>query len=109
MSVRQWFTDALLYKSDKSLSFLLVFLLLLLPFSLLLLLVPRLVCSLVSQKRIDLLVANQLILELKCVDALAPIHQAQLMTYMKLAKVKTGMFINFNVPLLKNGLKRIVL
>ncbi len=59
--------------------------------------------------RIDLLVANQLILELKCVDALAPIHQAQLMTYMKLAKVKTGMLINFNVPLLKNGLKRIVL
>nr|HIL76180.1 GxxExxY protein [Rhodospirillales bacterium] len=59
--------------------------------------------------RIDLLVADQLILELKCVDKFSPIHQAQLMTYMKLAKIKIGVLINFNVTLLKNGLKRIVL
>ncbi len=59
--------------------------------------------------RIDLLVEGQLILELKCVDALTSVHQAQLMTYMKLAKIKTGFLINFNVSLLKNGLKRFVL
>ena len=58
---------------------------------------------------IDLLVEGQLILELKCVDALTSVHQAQLMTYMKLAKIKTGFLINFNVSLLKNGLKRFVL
>jgi GxxExxY protein len=54
-------------------------------------------------------VADQLILELKCVDKFSPIHQAQLMTYMKLAKIKTGILVNFNVTLLKNGLKRIVI
>ena len=59
--------------------------------------------------RIDLLVEGQLILELKCVDALTSVHQAQLMTYMKLANAKTGFLINFNLTLLKNGLKRIVL
>ena len=50
-----------------------------------------------------------MILELKCVDALTSVHPAQLMTYMKLANAKTGFLINFNVTLLKNGLKRIVL
>ena len=59
--------------------------------------------------RIDLLVQGQLILELKCVDALTSVHPAQLMTYMKLAKIKTGFLINFNVTLLKSGMKRIVL
>ena len=59
--------------------------------------------------RIDLLVDGQLILELKCVDSLTAVHQAQLMTYMKLAKIKVGFLINFNVTLLKKGLKRIVL
>ena len=58
--------------------------------------------------RIDLLVEGQLILEMKCVDALTYVHQAQLMTYMKLAKIKKGFLINFNVTLLKNGLKRFV-
>ena len=48
-------------------------------------------------------------MELKCVDALTSVHQAQLMTYMKLANAKTGFLINFNLTLLKNGLKRIVL
>ncbi len=49
------------------------------------------------------------IVELNCVERLMPIHSAQLLTYMKLANVKTGLLINFNVPLLKDGIKRMVL
>jgi len=56
--------------------------------------------------RIDILVENQLILELKSVDNLQNIHQAQLLTYMKLAKIPTGLLINFNTLLIKNGIKR---
>ena len=59
--------------------------------------------------RLDLLVDDQLIIELKNVDKLTNIHQAQLLTYMKLAKVKIGLLINFNVEMLKNGVKRFVL
>jgi GxxExxY protein len=59
--------------------------------------------------RIDVLVENALILELKSVERLLPVHEAQLLTYMRLAKVKTGLLINFNVPLLKSGIKRFVL
>ncbi|CAN6135259.1 GxxExxY, GxxExxY protein [Methylophilaceae bacterium] len=59
--------------------------------------------------RIDLLVDGCLILELKSVDRLLPVHEAQLLTYMKLAKLDTGLLINFNVPVLKNGLKRMKL
>jgi GxxExxY protein len=59
--------------------------------------------------RLDLLVDRRLIVELKAVAAVEPIHEAQLLTYLKLAKVKTGLLINFNVPLLKDGLKRFVL
>jgi GxxExxY protein len=59
--------------------------------------------------RIDLLVDGCLILELKSVDKLLPVHEAQLLTYMKLAKLDTGLLINFNVPVLKNGLKRMKL
>ncbi len=59
--------------------------------------------------RIDLLVDGCLILELKSVDSLLPVHEAQLLTYMKLAKLDTGLLINFNVPVLKNGLKRMKL
>jgi GxxExxY protein len=59
--------------------------------------------------RIDVLVDSDLILELKSVEALLPIHEAQLLTYMKLARVPTGLLINFNVPLLKQGIKRLVL
>jgi len=59
--------------------------------------------------RIDLLVDNKLVIELKCVDALRPIHQAQVLTYMKLANCKIGLLINFNVTVLKNGIKRYVL
>ena len=59
--------------------------------------------------RVDVLVQDTLILELKSVDAILGIHQAQLLTYMKLAGIKTGLLINFNVPHLKSGIKRFVL
>jgi len=59
--------------------------------------------------RIDLMIENQLIVELKSVDRLQPIHEAQLLTYMKLAGVSTGLLINFNVRLLRDGIKRMVL
>ena len=62
-----------------------------------------------SSYRIDLIVENSLLLELKSVDKLLPIHEAQLLTYMKLGNVSTGLLINFNVPVLKNGLKRMKL
>lgn len=57
---------------------------------------------------IDILVENEIIVELKSVDTLLPIHQAQLITYLKLSKRKLGYLINFNVELLKQGFKRIV-
>ena len=59
--------------------------------------------------RIDLVIENGLLLELKSVDKILPIHEAQLLTYMKLASLNTGLLINFNVPVLKNGLKRMKL
>ena len=59
--------------------------------------------------RIDLMVEGSLIVELKSVAALQEIHEAQLLTYMKLAHIRTGLLINFNVKLLKTGIKRLVL
>jgi GxxExxY protein len=59
--------------------------------------------------RIDLLVSGDLIVEVKCVEPLLPIHQAQILTYMRLAKVPIGLLINFNVTKLQNGIKRFVL
>jgi GxxExxY protein len=59
--------------------------------------------------RIDMLVENSIILELKSVINLEPVHTAQLMSYMKLANIKLGLLINFNVKLLTNGIKRIIL
>ena len=59
--------------------------------------------------RLDLLIEDKLIVELKSVDKLSPIHEAQLLTYMKLSNIKTGLLINFNVTLLKSGIKRLVL
>lgn len=58
--------------------------------------------------RIDILIPNLLIVELKSVEKLLPIHTAQLITYLKLSGVKTGLLINFNVSKLVNGIKRIV-
>lgn len=59
--------------------------------------------------RIDLLIEDRLIIELKSVEKLQRIHTAQLLTYMKLAKMNTGLLINFNVEILKTGIKRFVL
>jgi GxxExxY protein len=59
--------------------------------------------------RIDLLVNEAIIVELKSVDKILPIHQAQLLTYMKLAGISIGLLINFNVKYLKDGIKRMVL
>lgn len=56
--------------------------------------------------RIDILVEKAVIIELKAVEALAPVHEAQILTYMKFANKTMGLLINFNVTLLKNGIKR---
>ena len=56
--------------------------------------------------RADVLVENKVIVELKTVDAIAPVHEAQILTYLKFAKKEVGLLINFNVTILKNGIKR---
>ena len=57
---------------------------------------------------IDILIKDEIILELKAAENFAPVHQAQLLSYLKLANKKMGFLINFNVPLLKDGFKRMV-
>ncbi len=59
--------------------------------------------------RMDFVVEKRLVLELKTVDKLAAIHDAQLLTYLRLSGYPVGLLMNFNVPVLKDGLKRIVL
>ncbi len=59
--------------------------------------------------RIDLLVESQLIVELKSVDQLLPIHDAQLLTYLRITNLRLGLLLNFNNQYLKSGIKRIVL
>ena len=56
----------------------------------------------------DLVVAGKLVLELKSVARFEPIHDAQLLTYLKLTGLKLGLLLNFNVPLMRDGIKRIV-
>jgi GxxExxY protein len=58
--------------------------------------------------RLDLVVEQKVIVELKAVENLLPIHEAQLLTYLKLSKLTLGLLINFNVAMLKHGIKRIV-
>ena len=58
--------------------------------------------------RIDVLVAGLVVLELKAVDKIEPVHEAQLLTYLKLTERWLGLLINFNVPVLRDGVKRIV-
>lgn len=58
--------------------------------------------------RIDLVVNNRIILELKCVEKLQPVHSAQILTYMKFGNYPIGLLINFHSRLLKNGIKRFV-
>ena len=59
--------------------------------------------------RMDFLVEQAVVVELKTVEALQPVHQAHLLTYLKLTGCKIGLLINFNVPILKQGLKRMAL
>lgn len=59
--------------------------------------------------RLDLVVEELVVLELKCVEKLLPIHEAQLLTYLKLSTLPLGLLINFHVPVLREGLKRLVL
>jgi GxxExxY protein len=56
--------------------------------------------------RIDILVENEIVIELKTVEVFIPVHEAQILTYMKFAKKKIGLLINFNVNILINGIKR---
>ena len=58
--------------------------------------------------RLDILVEQLVILELKAVSRIEPIHEAQLLTYLKLAGLKPGLLLNFNVPVMKSGIRRIV-
>ena len=57
--------------------------------------------------RVDIIVSGELIVELKACETLLPIHEAQLLTYLKLSGIKYGLLINFNVPVLKEGIKRL--
>lgn len=63
----------------------------------------------VGESRLDLLIADMLVVELKSVEALLPVHKAQLVAYLKITNNKLGLLINFNVPYLKEGLKRVIL
>jgi len=62
-----------------------------------------------SEYRLDLLVANIIVVEVKAVETLLPIHEAQLLTYLELGEWRVGLLINFNVPVLKQGIRRLVL
>lgn len=59
--------------------------------------------------RIDLIADREVIVEVKSVEALAPVHEAQVLTYLKLSRRRLGYLINFNVVLLKQGIKRMIL
>lgn len=58
--------------------------------------------------RMDVVVDNRVVVELKCIDQIASIHEAQLLTYLKLSNIKVGLIINFYTDVLKNGIKRLV-
>lgn len=58
--------------------------------------------------RLDLIVEDEVIVEIKAVEGLLPIHEAQLLSYLRIANKRVGLLMNFHVPVLKNGLKRIV-
>ena len=58
--------------------------------------------------RVDLIVDDKLIIEIKSVEALAPVHKKQLLTYLRLMDLRLGLLINFNVELIKDGIQRVV-
>lgn len=64
--------------------------------------------SIETAYRLDLIVGGKLLVELKAIEAIAPIHEVQILTYLKLLKLPLGLLINFNVPLIKDGISRIL-
>jgi len=65
--------------------------------------------ELLCEQRIDFIVCRELVLEIKSVEHLAPVHHAQLLSYMRVAKAPVGLLVNFNVPILQDGIRRKVL
>jgi GxxExxY protein len=65
--------------------------------------------QLLCVQRLDVVVDGQIVLEVKSVERLAPVHHAQLLSYLRVSKLKIGILANFNVPVLQDGLRRIVL
>jgi GxxExxY protein len=65
--------------------------------------------SLDEEFRLDLIIGDKVVVELKVVRELAPVFDAQLLTYMRLTNCRVGLLMNFNVPVLKDGIKRLVL
>ncbi|HVN87890.1 MAG TPA: GxxExxY protein [Candidatus Binatia bacterium] len=65
-------------------------------------------CRIGADLKIDLYVENQAVVELKSVEKLLPVHEAQLLTYLRLVNTRVGLLINFNVPLSRDGVKRLV-
>lgn len=64
--------------------------------------------TLLCHQRLDLLIGGQIVLEVKSVEALHPVHVAQVLSYLHVAGVRLGLLINFNVPVLKAGIKRVI-
>ncbi|NBX65657.1 MAG: GxxExxY protein [Proteobacteria bacterium] len=58
--------------------------------------------------KLDLLIEDSIIVELKSVEKILPVHEAQILSYLKLAGIKTGVLVNFNVPMIKDGIRRFV-
>ena len=65
--------------------------------------------SLDTGYRLDLLVERKILLELKAVDSLTPLHKAQLLSYLKLSGLRLGLLINFNIKMLKRGIQRVII
>ena len=65
--------------------------------------------SSVGESQLDFLVADKIVVELKAVERLAPVHRAQVISYLKATNLRLGLLMNFNVPVLKDGLERIIL
>lgn len=65
--------------------------------------------NVVSEQYVDIVVGNQVVLEVKSVDDLAPIHHKQILNYMRIARLRAGLLVNFNVALLPDGLSRKIL
>jgi GxxExxY protein len=63
----------------------------------------------IGEGELDFLVGDSIIVELKAVEKLSPIHEAQVISYLKMTNCPLGLLINFNVPMLKEGIKRIIL